>query len=96
MYVGVGACRPDWRELDDGLMHDAVVVVDSREAAEKEAGDIILSGVEVFAEIGEVLAGKKTLPRVPDCGKKFIVFKSLGKHFNSFRVVQTCLDVGQS
>lgn len=52
--------------------------------------------VEVFAEIGEVLAGKKTLPRVPDCGKKFIVFKSLGKHFNSFRVVQTCLEVGQS
>jgi len=48
MYVGVGACRPDWRELDDGLMHDAVVVVDSREAAEKEAGDIILSGVRMW------------------------------------------------
>ena len=41
----MGACRPTWRELDDDLMHSAVVVVDSREAAEKESGDIILSGV---------------------------------------------------
>ena len=41
----MGACRPTWRELDDELMHSAVVVVDSREAAEKESGDIILSGV---------------------------------------------------
>ena len=43
--AGVGACRPIWRELDDDLMHSAVVVVDSREAAGKESGDIILSGV---------------------------------------------------
>ena len=43
--AGVGACRPTWRELDDDLMHSAVVVVDSREAAGKESGDIILSGV---------------------------------------------------
>ena len=35
----------------------------------------------MFAEVGEVLAGKKTLPKVPDCGKKFIVFKSLGRQF---------------
>ena len=42
---GVGACRPDWRELDDELMQGAVVVVDSREAALKESGDIILSKV---------------------------------------------------
>ena len=33
----------------------------------------------MFAEVGEVLAGNKTLPKVPDCGKKFIVFKSLGR-----------------
>ena len=28
----IGACRPDWRELDDDAMHN-VVFVDSREAA---------------------------------------------------------------
>lgn len=41
----VGACRHDWRELDDELMHNAVVTVDSRDAAMKESGDVILSGV---------------------------------------------------
>src|ERR1051326_2153175 len=39
----VGACRPDWRELDDDAMTN-VVFVDSREGAMKESGDIILSG----------------------------------------------------
>src|SRR6266436_6053902 len=39
----VGACRPDWRELDDEAMTN-VVFVDSREAAMKESGDVILSG----------------------------------------------------
>ena len=32
----------------------------------------------MFAEIGEIIGGTKTLPKVPDCGKKFIMFKSLG------------------
>lgn len=36
---------------------------------------------EIFAEIGEVLSGKKTLPRVPECGKKFTVFKSMGEDY---------------
>src|SRR6059036_2321159 len=36
----VGACRPDWRELDDDAMSN-VVFVDSREGAIKESGDII-------------------------------------------------------
>ena len=38
--------------------------------------------VEVFAEIGEIISGTKQLPKVPDCGKKFIVFKSLGTSIN--------------
>src|SRR5204862_5300951 len=37
----VGACRPDWRELDDETMAN-VVFVDSREAAMKESGDVML------------------------------------------------------
>ena len=49
LYIcpAVGACRSDWRELDDDVMHNSLVTVDSREAAVKEAGDIILSGVRV-------------------------------------------------
>ncbi|XP_020503829.1 ketimine reductase mu-crystallin [Labrus bergylta] len=71
--AAVGACRPDWRELDDVLMKEAVVYVDSREGAMAESGDIILSGAEVLAEIGEVINGTK-----PAYREKTTVFKSLG------------------
>lgn len=68
----VGAPRPDWRELDDDVMSN-VLFVDSREGAMKEAGDVILSGAKIYAEIGEVLAGKVS-PRADET----TVFKSLG------------------
>uniref|UniRef100_UPI00398E855D ketimine reductase mu-crystallin n=1 Tax=Pristiophorus japonicus TaxID=55135 RepID=UPI00398E855D len=69
----VGACRPDWRELDDVLMKSAVLYVDSREAAVRESGDVILSGAEIFAELGEVVKGTK-----PAVNERTTVFKSLG------------------
>jgi thiomorpholine-carboxylate dehydrogenase len=68
----VGAPRPDWRELDDEVMAN-LVFVDSREAAAKESGDVIHSGAEIHAELGEALAGIKTAP-----AEKTTVFKSLG------------------
>ena len=68
----VGACRPDWRELDDEAMTN-VVFVDSREAAMKESGDVILSGAKIYAELGEALAGK-----VPSRANETTIFKSLG------------------
>ena len=68
----VGACRPDWRELDDEAMQN-VVFVDSREAAMKESGDVILSGAKIYAELGEVLASK-----VPSRTSETTIFKSLG------------------
>ncbi|KAK9530612.1 hypothetical protein VZT92_012103 [Zoarces viviparus] len=71
--AAVGACRPDWRELDDVLMKEAVVYSDSREGAMTESGDVILSGAEVFAELGDVINGTKPAHR-----EKTTVFKSLG------------------
>ncbi|XP_054877199.1 ketimine reductase mu-crystallin [Poeciliopsis prolifica] len=71
--AAVGACRPDWRELDDMLMQSAVVYADSREGALSESGDVILSGAEVFAELGDVINGTKPAER-----EKTTVFKSLG------------------
>jgi ornithine cyclodeaminase/alanine dehydrogenase-like protein (mu-crystallin family) len=68
----VGACRPDWRELDDEAMSN-VLFVDSREAAMKESGDVILSGAKIYAELGEALAG-----RVPSRETETTIFKSLG------------------
>jgi len=69
----IGACRPDWRELDDQVMQNAVVFVDSREGALKESGDVILSGAKIYAELGEALAGN-----VPSRANETTVFKSLG------------------
>jgi ornithine cyclodeaminase/alanine dehydrogenase-like protein (mu-crystallin family) len=69
----VGACRPDWRELDDEAMRSSLVFVDSREGAMKESGDVILSGATIYAELGEVLAGK-----LPSCAQETTIFKSLG------------------
>jgi thiomorpholine-carboxylate dehydrogenase len=68
----VGACRPDWREMDDEAMSN-VVFVDSREGAMKESGDLILSGAKIYAELGEALAGK-----VPPRTNETTIFKSLG------------------
>src|SRR5215467_9603702 len=68
----VGACRPDWRELDDEVMAN-VVFVDSREGALKESGDVILSGAKIYAELGEALTGK-----VPSRADETTIFKSLG------------------
>lgn len=69
----VGACRPDWRELDDDALRNSVVFVDSREAAMKESGDVILSGAKIHAELGEAFAGT-----IPPRANETTVFKSLG------------------
>ncbi len=68
----VGACLPSWRELDDHVMAHGVVV-DSRDAAMKESGDVVLSGAEIIAEAGEIFAGVKSIP-----ASQTTVFKSLG------------------
>jgi ornithine cyclodeaminase/alanine dehydrogenase-like protein (mu-crystallin family) len=69
----IGACRADWRELDDEAMQKNVLFVDSREGAMRESGDVILSGAKIYAELGEALAGK-----VPARANETTVFKSLG------------------
>lgn len=68
----VGASRPNWRELDDVAMRN-VVMVDSYEGARNESGDVILSGVTPYAELGEVLNGSKRVD--PNATT---IFKSLG------------------
>jgi thiomorpholine-carboxylate dehydrogenase len=68
----VGSPRPNWRELDDRVMAN-ILVVDSREAVLKESGDVILSGAEIYAEAGEIFAGTKAAP-----SSETTVFKSVG------------------
>jgi ornithine cyclodeaminase/alanine dehydrogenase-like protein (mu-crystallin family) len=69
----VGWSGPGGRELDEEAMREAFIVADSREAVLKESGDVLLSGVEVDAELGEILAGTKSVPT----GKR-TVFESVG------------------
>jgi len=69
----VGACLPNWRELDDAAMRGSILIVDSRQAALRESGDVILSQAPIFAEAGEVFAGTRQVPR-----ESTTVFKSLG------------------
>jgi thiomorpholine-carboxylate dehydrogenase len=72
--AAVGAPRPAWRELDDEAMRN-LVVADSQESAQKEAGDVMLSGARIYAELGEVLAGTKPAP----APGRTVIFKSLGQ-----------------
>jgi thiomorpholine-carboxylate dehydrogenase len=59
--TAVGWNTIDGRELDDAAMANTVIV-ESYDAARDQAGNIRGSGCEVFAEIGEVYAGTKTVP----------------------------------
>jgi thiomorpholine-carboxylate dehydrogenase len=72
VVCAVGAVTPDRRELEDKAMRGAVVV-ESREAAMRESGDILLAKAEVSAEIGELLNGARL-----DRRGKPVVFKSVG------------------
>jgi thiomorpholine-carboxylate dehydrogenase len=68
----VGAVGAKNREVDGDAMRGAVIV-DSREAAMKESGDVLLANAPIYAELGELLAGTQPMPQV-----KITVFKSLG------------------
>ena len=73
LVLAVGATGAGLRELDDEVMQSSFVVAESRSCAERESGDVRLSGVKVQAEIGEVLSGRVT----PPIGRR-ILFKSVG------------------
>jgi len=68
--AAVGAHK---REIDDEAMN-ASIIVESREAARRESGDIIDTGTPIYAELGEILAGKIPLP---PSGRR-VVYKGLG------------------
>jgi len=73
LVCAVGAVTPDRRELDNEAMLNSSVVVESREAASREPGDILIPQAQVTAELGELLDGAELVQR-----KHAIVFKSVG------------------
>jgi ornithine cyclodeaminase/alanine dehydrogenase-like protein (mu-crystallin family) len=70
----VGACRHDWRELDDALLRSAHLFVDSQAAASVESGDIIAANAPA-TELGALIADPR-LGRRSDT--EVTLFKSLG------------------
>jgi len=79
--IGVGACRPNQREIDPELTARARLFVDSRAAALVESGDVVMGIQEkrfgpdhIVAEIGELVAGAEG--RRSD--SEVTIFKSLG------------------
>jgi thiomorpholine-carboxylate dehydrogenase len=83
----IGAPMPSWRELDDEAMAN-VVVVESREAARKESGDLMLSKARIRAEVGEIFAGKKTV-----AASDTTVFKSVGVAIEDITTAKLALDM---
>jgi ornithine cyclodeaminase/alanine dehydrogenase-like protein (mu-crystallin family) len=78
----VGACVPTARELDTETVAQARLVVDRRESALAEAGDVVLAAAQaglgpehIAAELGEVLIG--AAPGRRDA-TELTVFESLG------------------
>jgi alanine dehydrogenase len=75
--IAVGSCLPTQRELDPAMVARARLIVDSRAAALKEAGDVVMGIAEgrwtaehIAAELGELPT------RLDD--REITVFKSLG------------------
>ncbi|CAF3906920.1 unnamed protein product, partial [Rotaria sp. Silwood1] len=74
----VGSFRATMRELADDLMlsSDTSVIVDSKESAMKEAGEIIQSNAKIIAELGELIQNDKFCYDISN--EKITIFKSVG------------------
>jgi alanine dehydrogenase len=75
--IAIGSCLPEHRELDPRLVARARLIVDSRAAALKEAGDVLMGIAEgrwtsehIEAELGELPVRRND--------SEITVFKSLG------------------
>jgi alanine dehydrogenase len=73
--TAVGSFTPTMRELDDDALRGARIVVDQREAALAEAGELRGLGPADVVEIGEVIDGTVPGRRTPS---ERTIFKSVG------------------
>jgi ornithine cyclodeaminase len=85
--VAIGSHEPAARELDSGLVRRATVVVESRTAALREAGDIVAAGPgpDQLVTLRELVAGFECPSGRPR------VFKSVGMAWEDTVVASLCL-----
>jgi ornithine cyclodeaminase/alanine dehydrogenase-like protein (mu-crystallin family) len=91
----IGAYRPEDRELDDETVRRGRIVVETRDAAMAEAGDIlipikagVIDATAVVADLAEVVRGA-AVRRGPD---DITVFKSVGVAFEDLVVARAAAD----
>lgn len=96
----VGACRPDQREMPTALVQRARVFVDSRAAALKEAGELIIpisegaiTSSHIAGELGDVING--TVNGRAD-QMQVTIFKSLGMAVEDVVAAQLALTRAQA
>jgi thiomorpholine-carboxylate dehydrogenase len=83
LVISVGATGATVRELDDHVMKSCFIVAECKSAAERESGDVVLSGARVDAEIGEIVGGRVAAPT----GRR-ILFKSVGMAIEDLTAVK--------
>ncbi len=82
----VGWNGKDGHELDAATMAHPVIV-ESREAALDQSGNVLVTGAEIYGELGEILAGTKP---APDAGIR--VFDSIGMAAMDMSAAKLVLD----
>ena len=88
----VGSYRPEARELDDATMRRAdTVVVEKRDVAMKEAGDLVIAMERGVVSRGRVIELRQVLDREPE-ESGITVFKSVGMALEDLAVA--CLAPG--
>ena len=92
----IGSFKPFMREIPNGTIAEAKVVVDSLTACKKEAGDLILASKEtswsfddITSEIGQIANGD-TSGRAND--NDITIFKSVGLGFQDLVIAELVLD----
>lgn len=91
LVIGVGSHEPEAREVDASLVRRSALVVESRRAALREAGDLVLAEVE--AERLTTLAGMVRGEVLPDSGPR--LFKSMGMSWEDSVVASLALEAEQ-
>lgn len=95
----IGAHRPEMREVDGATVRRARVVVDSRDGALAEAGDLIASireGVlsrEEVVELGEIVNGLAAPGRD---GREVTLFKSVGNAAQDVEAARRTLEAAEA
>jgi ornithine cyclodeaminase/alanine dehydrogenase-like protein (mu-crystallin family) len=78
--------------LDDEVLHQSTIYVESREPALKESGDVIAADKELI-EIGEVIAGKQSGRKSAD---QITLFKSVGVAIEDVATAELVLNASVS